>query len=209
MTGLCRERYKTAKIKGIDCGATLFYPPFPSGFAVMEVQVFRRYARPGALVGTSLVTLLALTPPAVAQSGSAASAASLPPTRAQVSAQLDANFKAVDTNGDKSLSAAEIEAAQAKSVAQAKAKIAKQMDAEFAKMDANKDGQLSLTEFKAAAPTPRAPPASELLAQVDRNKDGKLSADEYRATPLANFDRIDTNKDGTISPQEQSAVQPR
>jgi len=77
-------------------------------------------------------------------------------------------------------------------------------------MDSNKDGQISLTELKAMAPTPQAPPASELLGQIDRNKDGKLNLEEYRANPLANFDRIDTNKDGTISAQEQSAAsQPR
>ncbi|HEU0311292.1 MAG TPA: EF-hand domain-containing protein [Sphingomicrobium sp.] len=146
--------------------------------------------------------------PARAQSGAPAggTAAQQPPTRAQVSAQLDANFKAIDTNGDKSLNAAEIEAAQARSVAQAKATIAQRLEAEFARMDGNKDGQLSLAEFKAAAPDPKTAPASELLGQIDRNKDGKVSLEEYRATPLANFDRLDTNKDGTISAQEQSAA---
>jgi Ca2+-binding EF-hand superfamily protein len=175
----------------------------------MEVPVPRRIARLSTLAGLSTLSVLALPVPANAQAVPAspgAAAASQPLTRARLSEQLDANFKALDTNGDKALNAAEIEAAQQKSVAQTKAAIGQRLDAEFAKLDSNKDGQLSLTEFKAAAPTPRVAPATELLGQFDRNKDGKVAADEYRATPLANFDRIDTNKDGTVSAEEQAAA---
>lgn len=137
--------------------------------------------------------------------GSAATSA--PPTRAQLSTQLDANFKTVDTNGDKSLNAAEIDAAQKRTIAEAQGVMGKRVEAEFAKLDSNKDGQLSLTEFKAGVPGPRATPAAELISQFDSNKDGKVTADEYRARPLASFDRLDTNKDGTLSAQEQSAAQ--
>lgn len=172
----------------------------------------RRIARRSILAGLSTLAILALPVPAagqVAPASPGAAAASQPLTRARLSEQLDTNFKALDTNGDKTLNAAEIEAAQQKSVAQAKVAIGQRLDAEFAKMDGNKDGQLSLTEFKAAAPTPRVAPAAELLGQFDRNKDGKVAPDEYRATPLANFDRIDTNKDGTISAEEQAAAAKR
>jgi Ca2+-binding EF-hand superfamily protein len=177
----------------------------------MEVPVFSRFPRGPRLVAQSALVMLAAASPAFGQAGSGSAAPPQPTTKAQVSAQLDANFKAMDTNGDKALTVPEIEAAQTKMVAQAKATIAKRMDAEFAQMDKDKNGQLSLTEFKAAAPSPRVAPASELLGQVDRNKDGKVTADEYRAAPLANFDRMDTNKDGTISAQEQAAAerQPR
>ena len=115
----------------------------------------------------------------------------------------------MDSNGDKGLSSAEIDAAQKVQVAQVQANIAKRLDAEFARLDTNKDGQLSPAEFRAGAPAPRAKPASELLGQLDRNKDGKVTADEHRAAPLANFDRIDTNKDGTLSAQEQAAARAR
>ena len=135
-----------------------------------------------------------------------AAAASQPVTRSALSSQLDASFGNLDTNKDKSLNKAEIEAAQARNVAQAQAGIAKRLEAEFAKLDGNKDGQLSLAEFKGAAPSPRVPPVDELMKQLDRNSDGKVSQDEYRALPLGNFDRIDTNKDGSISAQEQSAA---
>ena len=174
--------------------------------------MFRRIARHSALAGLSTLAALAVSPPAAAQSAPAPSgtaAASQPLTRSLLSSQLDTNFKALDSNGDKVLNTAEVEAAQQRSIAQAQAEIARRLDAEFARLDSNKDGQLSPVEFKAAAPAPRVTPAAEMLTQFDKNKDGKVSQDEYRAVPLANFDRLDTNKDGTISAQEQSAAKQR
>ena len=130
-------------------------------------------------------------------------------TRSALSSQLDSSFANLDTNKDKSLNKAEVEAAQARNVAQAQAVINKRIEAEFAKLDGNKDGQLSLTEFKAAAPSPRASSVDDLMKQLDRNSDGKVSQDEYRSVPLGNFDRLDTNKDGTINAQEQAAAKQR
>ncbi len=132
-----------------------------------------------------------------------------PLTRAQTAAQLDASFKAADSNGDKMLSLAEIEAVQKIRMARISANFDKRLDAEFGRLDTNKDGQLSLAEFKAGAPGPRMTPASQLLAQVDRDKDGKISPEEHRAGPLANFDRVDKNKDGTLSAEEQAAIRRR
>ena len=129
-----------------------------------------------------------------------------PLTRAQMATQLSVNFSAADSNGDKTLGLAEIEAAQKVQVAQARASIDKRLDAEFARLDTNRDGQLSPAEFKAGAPGPRVIPVNQLLAQIDRDKDGKVSAEEHRAVPLANFDRIDTNRDGTLSAEEQAAA---
>lgn len=143
-----------------------------------------------------------------AQSGAAPSAAQAPQpvTRTALSSQLDASFSRLDSNADKSLSTAEIDAAQKRQIAEAQGVITKRIDAEFAKLDSNKDGQLSMTEFRAAAPTPKSAPPADLLGQFDKNKDGKVTQDEFRAVPLANFDRIDTNKDGTISEAEKSAA---
>jgi Ca2+-binding EF-hand superfamily protein len=123
-----------------------------------------------------------------------------------LSSQLDSSFARLDSNSDKSLNTAEIEAAQKRQVAEAQGVIGKRLEAEFARLDGNKDGQLSLAEFKAAAPTPKTAAPAELLGQLDKNKDGKVTQDEFRATPLANFDRIDTNKDGSISDAEKSAA---
>ena len=137
---------------------------------------------------------------------SSAAPAAQPVTRSALSSQLDSSFARLDSNSDKSLNTAEIEAAQKRQVAEAQGVIGKRLEAEFARLDGNKDGQLSLAEFKAAAPTPKTAAPAELLGQLDKNKDGKVTQDEFRATPLANFDRIDTNKDGSISDAEKSAA---
>jgi Ca2+-binding EF-hand superfamily protein len=142
---------------------------------------------------------------AAAQSNPAAPAAQ-PVTKAALSSQIDASFARLDSNGDKSLNTAEIDAAQKRQVAEAQGVINKRLETEFTKLDGNKDGQLSLAEFKAAAPTPKTATPAELLGQLDKNKDGKVTHDEFRSGPLANFDRIDTNKDGTISEAERSAA---
>jgi hypothetical protein len=160
------------------------------------------------LVATALLAIFVSPVAATAQSNAAPSgaAAAQPVTKSALSSQLDASFKRLDSNSDKSLTTAEIDAAQKRQMAEAQNSIAKRLEAEFAKLDGNKDGQLSLAEFKAAAPTPKVAPPAELLGQLDKNKDGKVTQDEFRSVPLANFDRIDTNKDGTISDAEKSAL---
>lgn len=164
-------------------------------------------------VRRALVTIASLAifaPPVAAttQSGATPSnaAPAQPVTKAALSSQLDASFKRLDSNSDKSLTTAEIDAAQKRQLAEAQNTIAKRLEGEFAKLDGNKDGQLSLAEFKAAAPTPKVASPAELLGQLDKNKDGKVTQDEFRSVPLSNFDRIDTNKDGTISDAEKSAL---
>jgi Ca2+-binding EF-hand superfamily protein len=121
---------------------------------------------------------------------------------------LDANFKTIDTNGDGTLSAAELQAAEAKVQQQRIAQIRARVDAEFTKLDTNKDGQLSKAEFMAAAPVAPSTAANgaAIVTQLDKNKDGKVSADEYRAPVLTRFDSLDSNHDGTISPAERQAA---
>jgi Ca2+-binding EF-hand superfamily protein len=174
--------------------------------------VFHRPIGQPAIATIFALAVFASPVAAAAQSGtqqSGGAAAAQPMTRSALSSQLDTSFANLDTNKDKSLNKAEVEAAQARNVAQAQAAITKRIETEFAKLDGNKDGQLSLAEFKGAAPSPRAAPVDDLMKQLDRNGDGKVSADEYRAVPLGNFDRLDTNKDGTISAQEQAAAKQR
>ena len=141
----------------------------------------------------------------------AAPAAQAPPTRAMIVKNLEATFKSIDTNGDGTLSAAELGAAEGKVQQRRLVQLRAQYDANFAKLDTNKDGQLSKSEFMVAAPrTPAtAPNGANLVTQLDRNKDGKIGADEYRAPALARFDAFDTNKDGTISDAERQAAQAR
>lgn len=129
-------------------------------------------------------------------------------TRVALTKQLDGTFKAVDTNGDGTLTAQEIGAAELKVLQQRAGAMRGRLDAEFTKLDTNKDGQLSKVEFMAAAPAgpTAAPNGAPALAELDKNKDGKVSLDEYRGPRLAVFDKADTNHDGTISTAEQQAL---
>lgn len=131
------------------------------------------------------------------------------PTRATMVRNLDAGFKAIDTNGDGNLSTSELAAAEGRVQQQRLAQIRARVEAEFAKLDTNRDNSLSKSEFMAAAPTApaTAPNGAALLTRLDTSKDGKVTVDEYRRPQLAAFDRIDTNKDGTISPAERAAAQ--
>lgn len=146
------------------------------------------------------------------RAGAPAAAAQPAPNRAAMLRSVDANFKSIDSNGDGTLSAAELTAAEGKVQQQRIAQLRQRFEGDFTKLDTNKDGQLSRTEFMAAAPRTAATPpnGAATLAQLDKNKDGKVSADEYRAPILTRFDSLDTNRDGTLSPAErQAAAAPR
>lgn len=167
---------------------------------------FHRVQRTVATLASLAIFVPSVAVATQSNAPSSAAPAAQPVTRSALSSQLDSSFARLDSNSDKSLNTAEIEAAQKRQVAEAQGVIGKRLEAEFARLDGNKDGQLSLAEFKAAAPTPKTAAPAELLGQLDKNKDGKVTQDEFRATPLANFDRIDTNKDGSISDAEKSAA---
>ena len=138
----------------------------------------------------------------------AASAAQTAPNRAALQRTLDANFKSIDTNGDGTLNAAELQAAEGKVQQQRIQALRGRVESEFTKLDTNKDGQLNKAEFMAAAPAKSATPpnGANVVAQLDKNKDGKVAPDEYRAPILARFDKLDANKDGTISAAERQAA---
>ena len=146
--------------------------------------------------------VVAGAPLAAAQQGKPIAA----PTRAQVASTLQARFKVVDTNGDGSISTAEIDASNGRAAKEAEAAMIQRLEGEFAKLDTNKDKQLSLAEFKAGAPSAKPVPAAGALGRLDTNKDQKISLAEFTAIPLAAFDAIDTNKDGTLSAAEQEAA---
>jgi Ca2+-binding EF-hand superfamily protein len=157
----------------------------------------------------ALATAVAAAPAKPAAQPARPAAQSL--TRAALTKQLDATFKAVDANGDGTLTSQEIGAAELKVLQQRAGMVRTRLNAEFTKLDTNKDGQLSKAEFMAAAPvTSSTPPnGSKLLTDLDKNKDGKVTLDEYRAPILARFDNIDTNHDGVISDAERKAAAAR
>ena len=140
-----------------------------------------------------------------------AAAQQAPPTRANLLKGVDSNFKAIDTNGDGTLSSAELGAAEGKVQQQRIGQIRGKLDAEFTKLDTNKNGSLDKNEFMAAAPNSSSvtPNGAAIVTKLDKNKDGKISADEYRAPVLSTFDRVDTNHDGTLSVAERQAATPK
>jgi len=140
-----------------------------------------------------------------AQAPAATAPAPKPIARTAIIAEINANYKAVDTNNDGAVTVAEISAAQTRAQQSGQALFVKRRSEVFTRLDTNKDGQLSAAEFNAGSPVPqprRADPA-QLLGQMDGNKDQKVTATEFGATTLANFDRVDLNRDGSVSVDEQ------
>jgi Ca2+-binding EF-hand superfamily protein len=162
-------------------------------------------------VSKAYLTFCAAIAATVAPASAAGAAPAKPaqaPTRAAVTGNIAASFKAADTNGDGVLSVQEVSATEAKVLKQRVEMARQRLAAEFTKLDTNKDGQLSKVEFMAAAPSAptSAPDGAKLLAELDKNKDGKVSLEEYGAPLLSRFDAVDTNHDGTISAAEAAAA---
>ncbi|MDE1154679.1 MAG: EF-hand domain-containing protein [Acidobacteriaceae bacterium] len=101
-------------------------------------------------------------------------------------------LKALDTDGDGKLSAAEIAAASHSLLT----------------LDRNGDGQLTADELS-QRPQNAGASADDLVSQLmafDQNKDGVLTRDELPARMQNLFDRADTNHDGKLTPDEIRAL---
>jgi Ca2+-binding EF-hand superfamily protein len=106
-------------------------------------------------------------------------------------------LKALDADGDGSLSASEIaDASKA-----------------LAKFDKNGDGKIDRDELLAAAPRPEGRPGlpgaagnaeafARRLKEADKNGDGKISKEEAPDRLRENFDRLDGNSDGQLDETE-------
>jgi len=146
---------------------------------------------------------LALIVLGISSTASAQDPSGNPIPRARFIAEMDSQFRTIDSDKNGQLSRTEIEQHQAlAAAAEAKAR----NRALFAQLDVNKNGQLSATEFAklpAPAPTSNAQP---MLAQEDSNRDNQISLAEHRAATLANFDRIDTDRNGVVTAAEMKAA---
>lgn len=101
-------------------------------------------------------------------------------------------FDRFDTDGDGTITQAEIDALRM---------------SRFAAADADGDGFLTPEEMAAHAETMRAErrveQAGAMLGRLDTDGDGKLSAEEAAAAgPMDMFERLDANEDGTITRDE-------
>lgn len=141
------------------------------------------------------ISTLMLCGPVFAQAGSI--------SRARFAADMDTQFRVIDSDRNGQLSPAEIEAAQR---AEAAAAASKRNSTLFALLDADKDGKLTPDEFdKFNNPPPNTANAALMLGRMDGNRDRQISLAEHRAAMLANFDRLDTNRDGIVSAAEMKA----
>jgi len=124
--------------------------------------------RPTTLIALTTASL-AISPAAAQQSGGMA--------RAEVEADLNAQFRIFDASGDGRFDKTEFLAARTKAMQETEAKLKQRLPEEFADLDANKDQFLTAAEITAKVPVPGA--AKQTIAKLDKNKDSKISRTEY------------------------------
>jgi Ca2+-binding EF-hand superfamily protein len=115
----------------------------------------------------------------------------------QVEDSIDAQFKAMDLDGDGRLTPAEHAAG------------ARRM---FVAMDANGDGKVTAAEMDAAQEKitgrkagPSDMSSADKIKVVDTDGDGILTADEHATASRTMFEKMDTDKDGFVSKAEFAA----
>ena len=150
------------------------------------------------LLAGGLITAAQAQKPAAAP----APAGPQPILRAAFIAQMDAQFRKMDSDKDGKLTTPEIEEFEKqRALAEAEARNA----ALFDRLDVNRNGQISATEFSRLVTQPPSPGAQPMLSREDGNRDGSITLVEHRSATLANFDRLDADKDGVVSPAEMKA----
>ena len=163
---------------------------------------------PPRIIAIALPVALFAAVPAHAQKKAPAAPSGESLARATFTAQMDAQFRKMDSDSNGQLTVAEIEQFERqKALSEAHARNQSQFD----RLDTNKNGQISATEFAKLVTEPAAASAQPMLNREDSNRDSQISLVEHRAATLANFDRLDTDKDGNVTPAEMKAggISPR
>jgi Ca2+-binding EF-hand superfamily protein len=116
--------------------------------------------------------------------------------------EMDAEFRAKDSDNDGRLTRGEIETFE-RNAAMAAA-VANNRRA-FAIIDADHNGMITPAEFALQVVTPPTPDVQPIMTRFDANRDQSVSMIEYRAATLASFDRLDTDHDGIVTSVEMRA----
>ena len=157
---------------------------------------------PHRLFAVLTIFALSTTAPAIAQTKPAKAAEGQSLVRAKFAAQMDAQFRQIDADGNGQLTVTEIEKFESQ---KALAEAQKRNEDLFDQLDTNKNGQISAAEFSKLVREPAGVSAQPMLSREDGNRDSQISLVEHRAATLANFDRLDTDKDGVVTPAEMKA----
>lgn len=152
----------------------------------------------------AVLTMVALSTaaPAIAQTKPVKATEGQTLVRAKFAAQMDAQFRQIDTDGNGQLTGTEIEKFESQ---KALVEAQKRNEDLFDQLDTNKNGQISATEFSKLVREPAGVSAQPMLSREDGNRDSQISLVEHRTATLANFDRLDTDKDGVVTPAEMKA----
>ena len=152
---------------------------------------------------TSLLVLPALVAAAsVAGAQPAKPAAAQPVARTGFIANMDAEFRKMDSNGDGAVVAKEVESFQR---VQALAQARNNNRRTFAALDTDRNNQISPAEFSRLTANPPPTNPQVMLQRFDANRDGRIGMVEFRAGTVVNFDRMDTDKNGLLTAAEMKA----
>jgi hypothetical protein len=97
-------------------------------------------------------------------------------------------FGAIDADGDKAVTQAEIEAAAS---------------ARFVAIDVNRDGQITIEEIRSYRERQRTERQAARLARLDSNSDGRISQDEFVAARAERLMKFDRNGDGVLDANDR------
>lgn len=118
--------------------------------------------------------------------------------------QMDAEFSALDADGNGQVTAQEAMNAQRQ---QTYNQAMRQNQAAFQQLDRDGNGALSAEEF-AGLVNPQAIPAdpAPIMQAFDSNGDGIITLVEYRVRTQANFDAVDVDRDGVVTNSEMQSA---
>ncbi|MCI1711023.1 MAG: hypothetical protein LKM32_01750 [Chiayiivirga sp.] len=102
--------------------------------------------------------------------------------------QRGASVRALDADGDRVVTQAEVESAAS---------------ARFAAIDSNRDAQITVEEIRAYREQQRSERQAARLARVDTNHDGRIDQAEFVAARAQRLMRFDHNGDGVLDASDR------